>query len=68
MKHFLSSPLSFVTRLTMASYLQSNYFCISHLLLNAVWKFGIALQSQISATPTQADVFPFYMFGNSFKK
>lgn len=43
MKHFLISPLSFVIHLTMALYLSSNYFCINHLLLNQVWKFGIAL-------------------------
>lgn len=52
MKHFLTSPLSFVIHLTMAFYLLSNYFCINHFLLSEVWKFGTALQSQISATPT----------------
>lgn len=52
MKHFLTSPLSFVIHLTMALYLLSNYFCISHLFLNEVWKFGIALQPQISVIPT----------------
>lgn len=52
----------------MSLYSWSNYFFISNLLLNEAWKFGICPQSEISATLTWADMFPFYLFGNLFKK